>query len=140
MMKEAAKRAATYRPLRIAQVAPLTGPVSSTSTGSIEQLVWLLTEELTRQGHEVTLYAPGNSETSVKLRPVYARGYGDDPDLSDWRFHEMMQMARVCEQAEEFDIIHSHIYCYALPFTRLIHTPVVHTYHVTPPCDIVRAY
>jgi glycosyltransferase involved in cell wall biosynthesis len=114
--------------------------VTPTSTGSIEQLVWLLTEELVRRGHEVTLYATGDSETSARLKATYPRGYGDDPDLWNWQLHETMHVASAFEQAYDFDVIHSHDYHYALPFTRLTGTPVVHSYHVIPDDDVARLY
>ncbi|HLJ57982.1 MAG TPA: glycosyltransferase family 4 protein [Chthonomonadaceae bacterium] len=131
---------AIAKPLRIAQIAPLTGPVAPASTGSIEQLVWLLCEELTRQDHEVTLFATGESETSAALHSVYRQGYCDDDGLTDWRFHDTMQIAAACERADAFDVIHSHVYSYALPFTRFVQTPIVHTYHIMPDADIVGAY
>ena len=128
------------RPLRIAQVAPVASAVTPTSTGSIEQLVFLLTEELARRGHQVTLYATGDSETSARLEATYPRGYGDDPDLWNWQLHETMHVASAFERAREFDVIHSHVYHYALPFTRLTTTPVVHSYHVIPDDDVARLY
>ncbi len=126
--------------LRIAQVAPIAVPVTPVSEGSIEQLVSLLTEELVRRGHEVTLFATGQSQTSAMLHATYPVGYEDDDDLGDWRFHETMHMASVFERAREFDVIHSHVYHFALPFTRLVATPVAHTYHVIPNKDVVRVY
>jgi glycosyltransferase involved in cell wall biosynthesis len=126
--------------LRIAQLAPIAAPVTPHSGGSIERLVWLLTEELVRRGHDVTLFATGDSETSAALRAVYPHGYEDDSDLWNWRFHETMHVASAFERAREFDIIHSHDSEVALPFTRLVDTPVIHTYHVTPNDDIARAY
>ena len=128
------------RPLRIAQVAPIASAVTPTSTGSIEQLVFLLTEELQRRGHQVTLFATGDSQTSARLEATYPRGYGDDPDLWNWQLHETMHVASAFERAREFDVIHSHVYHYALPFTRLTGTPVVHSYHVIPDDDVVRLY
>jgi glycosyltransferase involved in cell wall biosynthesis len=128
------------KPLRIAQVAPIATGVSPTATGSIEQIVWLLTEELVARGHDVTLFATGDSETSARLAALYARGYNDDHTLWDWMFHEVLHMAAVFERAAEFDIVHSHAYHFALPFTRLVPTPVVHTYHVLPDEDILAGY
>src|SRR5262245_24260312 len=88
--------------LRIAQVAPLAGPVTRDTTGSIEHLMWLLTEELNRRGHDVTLFATGDSQTSAKLKAVYPRGYDADENLYDWEFHEVMHVAFAFEQAHEF--------------------------------------
>lgn len=126
--------------LRIAQVAPLAAPVTGAHTGSIEQLVWLLTEELVRRGHEVTLAAAGDSQTSAALHAVYPRGYEYDDDLWNCEFHETLHMASVFEKAGDFDVIHSHVYHYALPFIRLVQTPVIHNYHVLPDDDIARAF
>jgi glycosyltransferase involved in cell wall biosynthesis len=126
--------------LRIAQVAPIAAPVKPGSTRSIEQLVFLLTEELVRRGHDVTLFATGDSQTSAALRAVYPRGYEDDDGLWSWEFHEALHAAAAFERAGEFDVIHSHVYHFALPFTRLTATPVVHSYHVLPDDDVSAAY
>jgi glycosyltransferase involved in cell wall biosynthesis len=126
--------------LRIAQVAPLAGPVIRETTDSIEHLMWLLTEELSRRGHDVTLFAAGSSQTSAKLQAVYPRGYDADESLCNWEFHEVMHVASAFEQAHEFDVIHSHAYHHALPFTRLVNTPVLHTYHILPDDDIIDAF
>jgi glycosyltransferase involved in cell wall biosynthesis len=128
------------RPLRIAQIAPIARAVSRTSTGSIEQLVWLLTEELVERGHDVTLFATGHSETSARLEAKYALGYDHDEALWEWTFHELMHVAAAMERAQEFEVIHSHVYHFALPFTRFVRTPTVHSYHVLPDDDVVRAY
>jgi glycosyltransferase involved in cell wall biosynthesis len=126
--------------LRIAQVAPIANPVTANSTGSIEQLVWLLTEELVRRGHAVTLFATGDSQTSADLHAAYPRGYEADDCLWNWEFHETLNVAAAFEQARRFDVIHSHVYHYALPFTRLVWTPAVHSYHILPDDDVVEAY
>lgn len=126
--------------LRIAQVAPINAPVTPDSRDSIEQLVSLLTEELVRRGHVVTLFATGDSQTSASLHATYPRGYSHDGDLWNWQFHETMHMAAAFERAHEFDVIHSHAYHFALQFTRLVRTPVVHTYHILPDQDVARAY
>jgi hypothetical protein len=75
------------KPLRIAQLAPVAMPVRPGEGDSIEQLVSLLTEELARRGHEVTLFATGDSQTSARLRALYPRGYEQDGELWDWRLH-----------------------------------------------------
>lgn len=126
--------------MRIAQVAPVAAPVSAETGQSIEQLMFLLIEELVRRGHEVTLFATGDSRTSATLHSVYARGYHDDPELWDWRLHEMMNAAAAFERADEFDLIHCHCYQFGLPFTRLVSTPVLHTDHVNAGSDVAAAY
>jgi glycosyltransferase involved in cell wall biosynthesis len=126
--------------LRIAQVAPLAWAVEPGSTQSIEQLVSLLTEELVRRGHRVTLFAAGNSRTAAELHAVYPRGYCEDASLFSWQLHEYLHIAAAFERAADFDVIHSHAYAHALPFTGLVSTPVAHTYHVLPDRDIVGAF
>ncbi len=127
--------------LRIAQVAPVASRVVKESGGSIEQLVWLLTEELVRRGHDVTLFATGDSRTSAALTALYPAGYDDcDTGVSDWRFRETMHAASAFAQAGRFDIIHTHAYHYALPFMHFVATPVVQTYHVMPDDDIIAEY
>lgn len=127
--------------LRIALVSPLALPTHPEIGSSIEQLVSLLAVELTRRGHEVTLFATGDSQTPAALHAVYSHGYKEDSMLwTYYEFHEVMHVAAAFEQADRFDIIHSHAYHHALPFTRLVRTPVVHTYHINPTKDILRSY
>src|SRR5262249_45606814 len=92
------RRGSMAERLRIAQVAPIAAPVRPDSTRSIEQLVSLLTEELVRRGHDVTLFATGDSQTSAALRAVYPRGYEEDEGLRDWRAHETLHAAAAFEQ------------------------------------------
>ncbi len=126
--------------LRIAQIAPIAQPVAPGAGDSIEQLVWLLCEELVRRGHDVTLFASGDSQTSARLRSVYTHGYEHDEGLWDWRLHESINAAAAFERSGEFDVIHSHAYHFALPFARLVATPLVQSYHVAIDQDILDAY
>ncbi len=126
--------------MRIAEVAPAAMPVERGVGESIEQLVWMLTEELVRRGHDVTLFATGDSRTSARLESIYRRGYEHDPDLWDWSFHETMHAGAAFEQAHHFDVIHCHNYHFSLPFTRMTATPVVHTHHVEMNQDVREAY
>jgi glycosyltransferase involved in cell wall biosynthesis len=116
--------------MKIAELAPVAMPVRPGEGDSIEQLVSLLTEELVRRGHDVTLFAVGGSVTTAELRSCYERGYRERDELWDWRVPETLNAAWAFEQAAEFDVLHSHSYHFALPFTRFVSTPVVHTYHV----------
>lgn len=126
--------------LRIAQIAPIAQPVQRDSCDSVEQLVWLLCDELVRRGHDVTLFATGDSVTAAQLHSVYAHGYEHDDGLWDWRLHESLNAAAAFERAGDFDVIHSHAYHFALPFTRLVNTPIVQSYHVEADPDILNAY
>jgi glycosyltransferase involved in cell wall biosynthesis len=95
---------------------------------------------LVRRGHDVTLCATGDSQTSAALHAVYPRGYEDDPDLWGWQFHDTAHVASVLERAGDFDVIHSHVYHFALPFARLVRTPVLHTCHVMPDDDVLAVF
>ena len=115
--------------MRIAQIAPLWERVPPPAYGGIELVVGLLTDELVNRGHEVTLFASGDSITRAKLSAVHPQALRLDPNVRECGIYEMLQLAQVYERAGEFDLIHSHIGCSALPYTRLTKTPTVHTLH-----------
>jgi glycosyltransferase involved in cell wall biosynthesis len=117
-------------PLRIAQIAPVAAPVRPGSGDSIEQLVGLLCDELVRRGHDVTLYATGDSVTSARLRSLREHGYDDDDELWDWQFSETVHAAQAFAHAGDHDVIHAHDLHFALPFAGLVDAPVVETQHV----------
>ncbi|MEH2177716.1 glycosyltransferase family 4 protein [Nostoc sp.] len=117
--------------MRIAQVAPLWERVPPPAYGGIELVVGLLTDELVRRGHEVTLFASGDSISLAKLTSVHPRALRLDPTVKDYSIYEMLNLASVYERAEEFDIIHSHIGHGALAYANLVTTPTVHTLHGT---------
>jgi glycosyltransferase involved in cell wall biosynthesis len=115
--------------MRIAQVAPLWERVPPPAYGGIELVVGLLTDELVRRGHDVTLFASGDSISLAKLESVHPQALRLDSTVKEYGIYEMLQMSRVYEQASEFDIIHSHMGCSALPYANLVKTPTVHTLH-----------
>lgn len=115
--------------MRIAQVAPLAERVPPAGYGGIELMVSRITDELIRRGHDVTLFASGDSETLARLESVHPRALRLDPNVREWGIYEMLQLSQVYEHAAEFDIIHSHMGCATLPFASLVKTPTVHTLH-----------
>lgn len=115
--------------MRIAQIAPLWERVPPTTYGGTELVVGLLTEELVRRGHEVTLFASGDSITKATLESVHPKALRLDKSVKEAAIYEMLQLTRVYERAKDFDIIHSHMGCAALPYARLVKTPTVHTLH-----------
>ena len=94
--------------MRIAQVAPLTESCPPQTYGGTERLVSVLTEWLVRQGHQVTLFASGDSRTSALLRPACEQALRLDPQCRDPLAHHMVMLHRVRRSAEQFDIIHFH--------------------------------
>jgi glycosyltransferase involved in cell wall biosynthesis len=115
--------------MRIAQVAPLWERVPPPTYGGIELVVSSVTDELVRRGHEVTLFASGDSQTLAKLESIHPRALRLDPTIKEPAVYEMMKLGTVYQRAAEFDIIHSHMGFSALPFAELVKTPTVHTLH-----------
>jgi glycosyltransferase involved in cell wall biosynthesis len=104
--------------MRIAQVAPLYESVPPQTYGGTERVVSYLTEELVRLGHEVTLFASGDSLTSARLVPACARALRLDPGVTDQLAHHVLLLEEVYAQQEEFDVLHFHIDYLHYPLTR----------------------
>ncbi len=115
--------------MRIAQIAPLIERVPPLLYGGTERVVSALTEELVHRGHDVTLFASGDSETGARLVSIAERALRLDPGVSDHYAHSMRELGAVFEHAAEFDLIHNHLDYFAWPFARLVRTPVVTTMH-----------
>jgi glycosyltransferase involved in cell wall biosynthesis len=115
--------------MKIAQIAPLWERVPPPAYGGIELVVGLLTDQLVARGHDVTLFASGDSITSAKLVSIHPQALRLDPNIKEYGIYEMLQLAHVYERADEFDLIHSHMGCAALPYSKLTQTPTVHTLH-----------
>jgi len=94
----------------------------------------LLTEGLVSRGHDVTLFATGDSTTTANLHATFERGYWDDEDMWPWELYEMLNLAAAIERAGEFDIIHyeATYYPISLAFTKLTPVPLVQTVHHLP--------
>lgn len=115
--------------MRIAQIAPLWERVPPFRYGGIELIVSLLTDELVRRGHEVTLFASGDSITKAHLKSVHTQALRLDASIKEHGLYEQMMLTQLYQQAHHFDIIHSHIGCAALPYSVFVKTPTVHTTH-----------
>lgn len=115
--------------LKIAQIAPLWFSIPPEKYGGIERIVSYLTEELIKRGHDVTLFASGDSKTKAKLfsvRPLslIRAGYSwQDP------FWNLENLSESFKRAGDFDVLHSHLDLWALPFQDLTKKPVLHTFH-----------
>ena len=116
--------------MRIAQVAPLFEPVPPPLYGGTERVVSYLTEELVRRGHDVTLFASGDSRTAARLVPIVKRAVRYGSDTRDvLAMESARQLGLVFSRADEFDVIHCHVDYLAFPFNGLTRTPTVHTIH-----------
>jgi glycosyltransferase involved in cell wall biosynthesis len=116
-------------PVKIAQVAPLYESVPPTGYGGTERVVSYLTEELVREGHDVTLFASGDSVTRARLVPACPRGLRLDPHCVDPLAHHVLMLEQVRRRAPEFDIIHFHCDYLHFPLSARCPTPHVSTLH-----------
>jgi glycosyltransferase involved in cell wall biosynthesis len=115
--------------MKIAQVAPLIEAVPPKFYGGTERVVAYLTDALVELGHEVTLFASGDSDTKAQLASVWPRALRLDPSVHDQYAPLFMQLENVARRAHEFDVIHSHVDYFAYPTLRLLGVPSVTTLH-----------
>jgi glycosyltransferase involved in cell wall biosynthesis len=115
--------------VRIAQIAPLIERVPPRLYGGTERIVFYLTEELVRQGHEVSLFASGDSLTSATLVPCSERALRLDPRVRDPLPHYMVMLDEVRRRADEFDVLHFHIDYLHYPVFRAMPGRTVTTAH-----------
>jgi glycosyltransferase involved in cell wall biosynthesis len=115
--------------MKIAQVAPLYESVPPKYYGGTERVVSYLTEELVRQGHDVTLYASGDSVTRARLVPACDRSLRLDKDCIDQLAHHIRMMELLLTDAHNFDIIHYHIDYLHFPLSRRQRVPSLTTLH-----------
>jgi len=118
--------------LRIAQIAPLWTQVPPHTYGGIELVVNLLTEELVRRGHEVTLFASGDSRTSGKLHAVCETHMLDlmaRAGAGTYEYYANAAVAEALRRAGDFDILHFHIGTQWLALGAVTPTPSVFTIH-----------
>ena len=115
--------------MRIAQVAPLAESVPPTLYGGTERIVSYLTEELVRQGHEVTLYASGDSRTSARLVACVPQALRLDENVIDPIAHGIVELERVYADAHDYDVIHWHVDYLHFPVSRRLEAPGLTTLH-----------
>jgi len=115
--------------MHIAQVAPLTEAVPPKLYGGTERVVHWLTEELVALGHDVTLFASGDSRTSGTLEPMWPKALRLDGSIRDPNALHMMMLERVRQRAAEFDILHFHLDYYPFSLFSRQATPYITTLH-----------
>ena len=115
--------------MKIAQVAPLYESVPPTLYGGTERVVSWLTEELVRLGHEVTLFASGDSLTTARLVPACRKALRLDPTCVDQLAHHVIMLDQVFSEKENFDIIHFHVDYLHYSHSRHQQTPHLTTLH-----------
>jgi glycosyltransferase involved in cell wall biosynthesis len=115
--------------MRIAQVSPLFEAVPPKLYGGTERVVWWLTEELVKMGHDVTLFASGDSTTSATLAPMIPQAIRLDPSVKDWIAHYVRMMELIRRRADEFDVLHFHTDYFPFSLFSRQKTPFVTTMH-----------
>ena len=115
--------------MKIAQVAPLFESVPPKAYGGTERVVAYLTDALMALGHEVTLFASGDSVTAAKLVPIVPQSLRLDPRHPDWLAWHLIMIDRVFEAAEQFDVIHFHVDYLHVLSARVCRRPCVTTVH-----------
>lgn len=104
--------------MKIAQIAPLAERVPPKLYGGTERIVSYLTDELVRQGHDVTLFASGDSRTLAHLVPCSHVALRLNPDMRDPIPYHVMMLEQVRQRADEFDVLHFHIDMLHFPLVR----------------------
>ena len=115
--------------MRIAQVAPLIESVPPAGYGGTERVVSYITEELVRQGHEVTLFASGDSKTAARLVAGTPKALRLRDDVIDPLAHMIVQLEQVAAEASSFDVIHWHLDYFHFPMSRRLGVPQLTTLH-----------
>ncbi len=115
--------------MRIAQISPLFEAVPPKLYGGTERVVYALTEELVAMGHDVTLFASGDSITSATLAPMRDKALRLDPSVVDWIAIYMRMMELIRRRAHEFDVLHFHTDYFPLSLFSRQDTPFVTTLH-----------
>jgi glycosyltransferase involved in cell wall biosynthesis len=114
--------------MKIAMLSPLSWRTPPRHYGPWENIVSLLTEQLVAMGHDVTLFATGDSHTSGKLASVCERPWSEDASINP-KVWECLHIAEVFSRADEFDLIHNHFDFLPLSYSAFTSTPVVTTIH-----------
>jgi glycosyltransferase involved in cell wall biosynthesis len=125
--------------MRIAQFATNVEPVPPVGYGGTELIVSLLTEELVKRGHQVTLFATGNSLTKARLVSTIDLPLRTHPKVlpTQWNAYDIRSCVKLMEMQHEFDIVHNHMGYQALPFLSALKPPRVTTLHnaIKPYCE-----
>jgi glycosyltransferase involved in cell wall biosynthesis len=115
--------------MKIAQIAPLAESVPPKLYGGTERVVSYLADALVELGHEVTLFATGDSLSKARLEPAWPQALRLDPSVRDAFAPLFILLETVARRAADFDVVHSHIDYFGYPLLRRLGTPAVTTLH-----------
>ena len=117
--------------MKIAIITNIRFPVNKKTCFGVENFVYILLTNLQKKGHEITLFASGDSQVPCKLESVYPVGIVSDTNISkDFRFYyEDWIFIKLYARAHEFDVIHSQDHNRGMMFSHLSKTPTISTFH-----------
>ena len=118
--------------MRLALVSTVSSPVRSDAHGSVEAWTWLLTRELNRLGHAVTVFGCAGSEVDGEVMVTLPGPYATNGAPDDWQVCEWMNLCRAVEQSNNFDVVHSQAYLWGAPLGPMARSPMLHTLHIVP--------
>src|SRR5690242_14694316 len=114
--------------MRIAQLAPPLERVPPVAYGGTERVIFTLTEELVRRGHDVTLFASGDSFTSGRLVPICEHAlWHQQSSYQDFMPFWSIVLGKLLREIDEFDVVHSHLDYFGFPLARESSVPVLTT-------------
>jgi glycosyltransferase involved in cell wall biosynthesis len=126
--------------LRVAIVPPLWARVAPATQGGVEYLVYLLAEELVKRGHEVTVFTSSDSPTTARIEALIESNLLEAMEKGsalEGKYYETCNLAEALQRSDEFDVIHFHAGCYAIPLAGFSRAPVLHTLHNPITCDAI---
>ncbi|MDE3066734.1 MAG: glycosyltransferase family 4 protein [Verrucomicrobiota bacterium] len=115
-------------------------PVLQHTHGSVEALVWLLTRELTRLGHAVTVFGCGGSDAPGEFVETLPGPYGAPGSFDDWQLCEWVNLCRAVKESSRFDVLHAHAYLWGIPLEPFSRAPLAHTLHIVPDENAARLW
>lgn len=126
--------------MRIALISTIAAPVRKDSFGSVEAWTWLMARELTRLGHQITVFGCAGSEVDGEFVETLAGPYGAPGSYDDWQLCEWINLCRAVQQSARFDVLHSQAYLWGVPLQPLSRAPLVHTIHIVPDHNAARLW
>lgn len=123
--------------LRIALVAPLWAKVALATAGGVEYVVYMLAQELSRRGHQVTVFTSGDATTTAAVEPLVEMNLieaMEEGQAWEYEYYEICNLAEALQKSRSFDVVHFHVGAHAIPLGALSYAPVLHTLHnpITP--------
>lgn len=126
--------------MRIALVSTVAAPVRKDSFGSVEAWTWLMARELTRLGHEITVFGCAGSQVDGEFVETLAGPYGAPGSYDDWQLCEWINLCRAVKESARFDVLHSQAYLWGVPLQSHSRAPMVHTIHIVPDQNAARLW